>query len=324
MRRGHGARPTLAVCRCGGQAQRRAPRIGQSCLGGLDKVGGVTRAPTLAELVAAVERRYPPRWAVDGDAIGLVIGDPEDTVERVLFAVDPVQCRRRRGHPSGRAGARRAPPAALPSGVSRVAADEPKGRVIHDLITTRHRAVCRTHQRRHARRSASRSRWLSRSVSTTCGRSWPTAVDPLDKIVTFVPHGDVQRADRRDGRGRSRRDRGLRPMRVPHRRGGDVPARAAAPTRRSVSVGEIEVVAETRIEMVLRRGRARRRDRRTACRASRTRSRPSTCSSWVPGRATAGTGRVGALPAPDVACATFADEVAAALPRNSDRRARLR
>jgi dinuclear metal center YbgI/SA1388 family protein len=46
--------------------------------------------PTLAEIIGALERRYPPALASEWDAIGLVVGDPAATVNTVLFAVDPV------------------------------------------------------------------------------------------------------------------------------------------------------------------------------------------------------------------------------------------
>ena len=44
---------------------------------------------TLGEVVAALEARYDPALAEDWDAVGLVCGDPEETVRSVLFAVDP-------------------------------------------------------------------------------------------------------------------------------------------------------------------------------------------------------------------------------------------
>ena len=47
--------------------------------------------PTVAAVVAALERRYDPAWAEDWDSVGLVCGDPAAEVSRVLFAVDPVQ-----------------------------------------------------------------------------------------------------------------------------------------------------------------------------------------------------------------------------------------
>jgi dinuclear metal center YbgI/SA1388 family protein len=44
----------------------------------------------LADLVRIFEDRYDPAWAESWDAVGLVCGDPEADVHRVLFAVDPV------------------------------------------------------------------------------------------------------------------------------------------------------------------------------------------------------------------------------------------
>ena len=44
--------------------------------------GGVTLADTLGVL----DRLYDPRWAQEWDAVGLVTGDPEQPVRRVLLA----------------------------------------------------------------------------------------------------------------------------------------------------------------------------------------------------------------------------------------------
>lgn len=45
--------------------------------------------PTLREVVELVEGWYPPATAEAWDAVGLVWGDPEATVRRILLAVDP-------------------------------------------------------------------------------------------------------------------------------------------------------------------------------------------------------------------------------------------
>ncbi|MFC0862696.1 Nif3-like dinuclear metal center hexameric protein [Sphaerimonospora cavernae] len=45
---------------------------------------------TLAEVVAEMEAMYDPAWAEPWDAVGLVCGDPDQPVRKVLFAVDPV------------------------------------------------------------------------------------------------------------------------------------------------------------------------------------------------------------------------------------------
>ena len=51
----------------------------------------MSSASSLAQVVAALERRYPPSTAEEWDAIGLVCGDPAAEVRRVLWAVDPVE-----------------------------------------------------------------------------------------------------------------------------------------------------------------------------------------------------------------------------------------
>lgn len=46
--------------------------------------------PCLREVVATLDRVYDPGWAESWDAVGLVCGDPDAPVRRVLLAVDPV------------------------------------------------------------------------------------------------------------------------------------------------------------------------------------------------------------------------------------------
>ncbi|MEU5421946.1 Nif3-like dinuclear metal center hexameric protein [Streptomyces sp. NPDC020667] len=47
--------------------------------------------PALSEVIAALDALWPPERAEQWDAVGTVCGDPQATVGRVLFAVDPVQ-----------------------------------------------------------------------------------------------------------------------------------------------------------------------------------------------------------------------------------------
>ena len=87
----------------------------------------------LSDVTALLDTWYSPSWAEDWDAVGLVCGDPEQPVRRVLFAVDPspavvaealeseadlLVCH----HPL------------LLRAVHGVAATTPKGRVVHDLV----------------------------------------------------------------------------------------------------------------------------------------------------------------------------------------------
>jgi dinuclear metal center YbgI/SA1388 family protein len=51
----------------------------------------MSSAPSLAQVVSTLERFYDPAWAESWDAVGLVCGDPESPVRRILFAVDPVE-----------------------------------------------------------------------------------------------------------------------------------------------------------------------------------------------------------------------------------------
>ena len=44
----------------------------------------------LRDVVDVLEAAYPPALAQDWDAVGLVCGDPDEPVERVLVAVDAV------------------------------------------------------------------------------------------------------------------------------------------------------------------------------------------------------------------------------------------
>ncbi|GAA0436557.1 Nif3-like dinuclear metal center hexameric protein [Streptomyces luteireticuli] len=47
--------------------------------------------PVLSEVIAALDALWPPERAEQWDAVGTVCGDPDASVTRVLFAVDPVQ-----------------------------------------------------------------------------------------------------------------------------------------------------------------------------------------------------------------------------------------
>lgn len=89
--------------------------------------------PRLADVIAVLDRLYDPSWAESWDAVGLVTGDPDQPVRRVLFAVDPM----REVVDEAIAGefdllVTHHP--LLLRGVNSVAASTPKGRVIHDLI----------------------------------------------------------------------------------------------------------------------------------------------------------------------------------------------
>ncbi|MGO1405139.1 Nif3-like dinuclear metal center hexameric protein [Agrococcus casei] len=88
---------------------------------------------TLSDVRAVVEDLWPADRAEGWDAVGLVAGDPSQRIERILLAVDPVletaaEARELNAdmllvhHPL------------LLRGVTSVAADRPKGRIVTDLI----------------------------------------------------------------------------------------------------------------------------------------------------------------------------------------------
>ncbi|CAG6392681.1 Nif3-like dinuclear metal center hexameric protein [Streptomyces cocklensis] len=47
--------------------------------------------PRLSDVIAALDALWPPALAESWDAVGLVCGDPDAEVGRIVFAVDPVQ-----------------------------------------------------------------------------------------------------------------------------------------------------------------------------------------------------------------------------------------
>ena len=88
---------------------------------------------TLHEVTAAFEAVYDPSWAASWDAVGLVCGDPEQHVRRILFAVDPVAAVVAEAEEWGADLVVTHHPLLL-RGVTSVAATTPKGRLVHRLI----------------------------------------------------------------------------------------------------------------------------------------------------------------------------------------------
>jgi dinuclear metal center YbgI/SA1388 family protein len=89
--------------------------------------------PTLAAVVATIERRYDPALAQDWDSVGLVCGDPAASVSRVHFAIDPVEPVADEAIAVGAQLLVTHHPLFL-GGTDSVAATTWKGRVVHRLI----------------------------------------------------------------------------------------------------------------------------------------------------------------------------------------------
>ncbi|MEV2277243.1 Nif3-like dinuclear metal center hexameric protein [Nocardiopsis sp. NPDC049922] len=96
-------------------------------------VSTATPPRSLADVISAFEEIYPPAWAMSWDAVGLVCGDPDQRVERVLFAVDPVAAVVDEALEWGADLVVTHHPLML-RGVTSVAANTPKGNVVHRLI----------------------------------------------------------------------------------------------------------------------------------------------------------------------------------------------
>ena len=88
---------------------------------------------TVADVVAALETAYPPRLAESWDAVGLICGDPSAEVARVAFALDCTQAVAEKAVELG-ADMLVVHHPLLMRGVTSVAADTPKGKVVHTLV----------------------------------------------------------------------------------------------------------------------------------------------------------------------------------------------
>src|SRR3954451_17706795 len=90
-------------------------------------------AVPLGEVIDALDARYDPGLAESWDAVGLVCGDRDEPVRRVLFAVDPVADVVDEGLDTGAELLVTHHPLFL-TAVHGVPADDPKGRLVHRLI----------------------------------------------------------------------------------------------------------------------------------------------------------------------------------------------
>lgn len=87
----------------------------------------------IRDVVTALEDAYPSGLAESWDAVGLVCGDPQTAVQRVLFCVDPVEAIVDDAADFGAQLVVAHHPLLL-RGVHGVPADDPKGRLVHRLI----------------------------------------------------------------------------------------------------------------------------------------------------------------------------------------------
>ena len=270
-----------------------------------------TPTPTLRELVTLLDRRYDPRTADSWDRVGLVCGDPDEPVERVLFAVDPVSV------VVDEAIARSAQllvthhPLFL-SGVHGIPADTSKGRIVHRLVRAGIGLLAAHTNADNARPGVSDAIASALGIDATEPLEGLDAEpDPVDKFVVFVPVGDTQALiDAMASAGAGRIGDYERAAFFAPGTGTYRPLAGANPT--IGAVGSVEQVEESMLQMVA--PRRRRSQVIAALRVAHPYEEPAfdvLPVAQVPtGR---GGGRVGDLPAP-MTLAAFADLVAATLP----------
>jgi dinuclear metal center YbgI/SA1388 family protein len=89
--------------------------------------------PSLGDVVGVLDGLYDPAWAESWDAVGLVTGELDQPVRKVLFAVDPMRAVVDEAIEGGFDLIVSHHPLLLRR-VNSVAAINPKGKVVHDLI----------------------------------------------------------------------------------------------------------------------------------------------------------------------------------------------
>lgn len=266
-------------------------------------------APSLGEIIDVLERRYDPRLAASWDAIGLVCGDPQAAVRKVLFAVDPVAAVAAEAVEWGADLLVTHHPLFLRA-VHGFAATTPKGRVVHALLSNGC-ALLVAHTNADAALDG-----VSDALAAALGLppGTPLAAEPaeaLDKLVTFVPHADADALlDALAAAGAGAIGAYDRCAFTTPGTGTFRPLRGANPT--IGSIGTVETVPETRLEMVL--PRHRRAAVVAALRAAHPYEEPAfdlTATVELPGPV--GIGRVCDLPEPEP-LRSFVERVRRGLP----------
>ncbi|MFZ2174042.1 MAG: Nif3-like dinuclear metal center hexameric protein [Rhodococcus sp. (in: high G+C Gram-positive bacteria)] len=263
----------------------------------------------LADVIATLDAAYPPALAESWDSVGLVCGDPEDSVTRVVVAVDPTAAVVEEAIDSG-ADLLLVHHPLLLRGVDTVGAHTPKGALVHKLIRSGC-ALFTAHTNADSADPGVSDALAAALGLTVTGPIAPRPTEDVDKWVVLVPVDDadtVRRAlfDAGAGHVGNYRDCSWSVTGT----GQFLPTDGANPTLGAV--GELERVTESRLEVV-----APRRIRQTVLEAMRAAHPYEEVAFDVfemasfPGPR--GLGRVGELPEP-LTLRAFTERVAAALP----------
>jgi dinuclear metal center YbgI/SA1388 family protein len=265
--------------------------------------------PTLADVVDLLHGWYPPATADSWDAVGLVYGDPAAQVRKVLFAVDPVGPVAEEAADWGADLLVTHHPLFLKA-VHGFAATTPKGRALARLAGAECALLAAHTNADQAEGGVSESMALALGL-TDLEPIVPAAADALDKLTVYVPAGDADRlraALAEAGAGRIG-DYDHASFSTPGK-GRFRPLAGANPT--IGTVGEVEVVAEVRVEVVL--PRARRTPVVRAMLAAHPYEEPAydVVELGDPGLAVTGTGRIGTVA--ETTLEEFARRVGESLP----------
>lgn len=135
--------------------------------------------------------RYNPAWAESWDAVGLVCGEPDAPVQRVHFAIDPVEAVVEEAIANEAQLLVTHHPLYL-GGTTSVAATTAKGRVIHRLISAGV-GLYVAHTNADVANPG-----VNDALASALGLRGTQVLSPmpagqLDKIVTFVPVEDAER-----------------------------------------------------------------------------------------------------------------------------------
>lgn len=265
----------------------------------------------LAEVIAVLDDAYPPGLAHSWDSVGLVCGDPDDAVEAVTVAVDATA---EVVASVGQRGLLLAHHPLLLRGVDTVAADTPKGALIHRLIRSG-AALFSAHTNADAANPG-----VSDALAQVLGLTVDAVLDPAagdqdtDKWVILVPpeHAEALRSALFDAGAGRVGDYSHCSWSVTGR-GQFLPLDGASPA--IGAVGSMEHLAEDRVEVVAPsrlRGQVL-----AAMRAAHPYEEPSfdvlTLAALPAG---VGIGRIGSLPEP-TRLADFVEHVNTVLPQTT-------
>jgi dinuclear metal center YbgI/SA1388 family protein len=265
--------------------------------------------PDLATVLAVLDELYDPRDAAGWDAVGLVCGDPDQPVRRVLFAVDPVAAVVDEALSKGADLVVSHHPLLL-TAVHGVPLADPRGAVVHRLLRAGS-ALFTAHTNADVA-----SPGVSDALAAALGLVDLRPLQPLpgpalDGLTTYVPYEEASRLlDALAAAGAGAVGDYSRCAWQVRGEGTFLPGPGASPA--VGAVGEVAQVDETLLQMVLPRGS---RDRvLAALRAAHPYEMPAfQLVELAPEPGVKGLGRVGVLPEPTTLQA-FVERVAAALP----------